>query len=156
MGSSTIEYNGSGFEAVDDFVGVWLYFLIHEIDKRNPVPDWLREAREDWFIQAVSGYGYGVYLNLDHHLPTADRANLVIQLSEAAMEQLKQHDPFFTGPELNALRIDGEHVGGDGAYYVGDNPTETYVMIGELFMRLLKGQMIPSTDDARGDPSQSH
>ena len=148
MGSTFIGFHEQGFEASDSAMEVWLVLLVKEIDKIDPMPDWLREVRDDWYLQATAGFGYGVMPDLDRYITTDERRDTVLELCLRAEETLKEYGEIISYETLNAFKT-----GGEGAIYTKDVPSDIYLQTARYFIKLLEGELLPGESDARFDDS---
>jgi len=144
MSSSFVRFGDHGFEADDSALEVWLMLLIKEIDKANSLPDWLQALREEWWLQATEGFGFGVTPNLDGFVTDEYRRELVLTLCHGAQEALRQYGDLISADALNAL-----HTGGEGAVFTQDVPAEQFLRTADYFIKLLQGSLSPSETDAR-------
>jgi len=144
VGSSFIEYRGTGFWSRDASIELWLYLLAQEVRQLDSPPEWLRAAAEDWHLQATVGMGGCVSAGLDEHAPTPEHVALILQLAERALAGLRGRGDVLPSAWLNSLGL-----GGPGATFVRDCPTEVFTRVGETFIRLLHGEV---TWDAATSP----
>ncbi len=147
MGSTFIEYRGRGFEAGDATLEVWLSLLVREIDRLDDLPQWLRETRDEWELQATAGFGFGVMPGLDRYLTDDARRDAVLALSRTALERLESFGETIPCEALNSLGV-----GGEGAAFTRDVETEVFLRPARYFVKLLEGTLSPSEDDARFAP----
>ena len=136
MGSSFTEYRGAGFWTRDASIELWLYLLAEEVRRLEDPPAWLRDAAENWHIQATVGMGGCVSAGLDQHAPTQERAAAVLELAERALARLRARGEVLPADWLNSLGL-----GGPGATFTRDLPTEVFTRVGEAFSRLLRGEI---------------
>lgn len=144
MGSTTVDFRASGYEASDGTLQVWLHFLIAEIDQLPQVSPWLKEVREEWELQSTAGFGSGVMPDLDRFVTTEDQRETILSLSEHALRALEQKGEVISKEELNRMRL-----GGEGSFYLDDVPTEAFVLVGRYFIKLLREELRPEENDAR-------
>jgi hypothetical protein len=144
VGSSFTEYRGAGFWTRDASIELWLYLLAEEVCRLDDRPAWLREAAEDWHIQATVGMGGCVSAGLDQYASAPDRAAVVLELAEQALAGLRSRGEVLSAEWLNSLGL-----GGPGATFTRDLPTEVFTRVGEAFIRLLRGEI---TWDASTSP----
>lgn len=138
MGSTTVQWKGRRFEATDAALAVWLELLISEIKAMKHAPAWLREAADDWHLQATAGFGFGVTPELDEFIIDDERRNIVLGISESALKRIDAwSDP------VSAQMLNDFDVGGPGAYFYDDPPLEVFRRVGLNFVDLLR-------DDAAG------
>ena len=90
MGSSFTEYRERGFWSRDASIELWLYLLAQEVRRLDDPPAWLREAAEDWHLQATVGMGGCVSAGLDQYVPTPERAAVILGLAERALARLRE------------------------------------------------------------------
>jgi len=144
VGSSFTEYRGTGFWSRDASIELWLYLLAQEIGQHDNPPEWLRAAAEDWHLQATVGMGGCVSAALDQHAPTPERVAVILELAERALAGLRGRGDVLPSAWLNSLGL-----GGPGATFMRDWPTEVFTRVGETFIRLLRGEV---TWDAATSP----
>jgi hypothetical protein len=144
VGSSFTEYQGAGFWTRDVSIELWLYLLAEEARQLDNLPAWLQEAAEDWHIQATVGMGGCVSAGLDQYAPTPERAAVVWELVERALDRLQARGEVIRADWLNTLGL-----GGPGATFTRDLPAEVFTRVGEALIRLLRGEI---TWDASTSP----
>ncbi len=143
MGSTFVDFRGQGFEADDSALEVWLALLVHEIDKMDRTPAWLRDVRDEWHLQSTAGFGFGVMPGLDRFVTDDERRDTILSLSALVMLRLERYGAVIPQAELNALTT------GEGATFTRDVPAETFLRTGRYFMKLLQGTLGPNETDAR-------
>lgn len=136
MGSSFTRYRGHGFWSRDASIELWLYLLAQEVRTMDCPPEWLRAAGEDWLIQATVGMGGCVSAGLDEYASTTERLTVILALAERVLTGLRERGEVLTEGWLNSLEL-----GGPGATFTRDLPTEVFTRIGEAFIRLLRGEI---------------
>ncbi len=144
MGSTHIDYRGKGFEASDSAIEIWLALLVQEIDALPAMPDWLREVREEWDIQARAGFGYGVMPQLDRFATDDSRRDQLVQLGRRALVRLRDLGEVIPRDVLN-----GFQTGGPDATFTEDAGAAPFRRTGEYFLKLLEGTLTPAELDAR-------
>jgi hypothetical protein len=147
MGSTQIDYRGKGFQANDSEMEIWLALLVQEIDSTPTAPDWLREVREEWEIQARSGFGYGVMPQLDRFASDEPRREQLVALARRALVRLRALGDIIPRDTLNAF-----HTGGPDATFTQDASAAPFRRTGEYFLKLLEGTLTPAERDARFSP----
>src|ERR1051325_4316007 len=136
MGSSFIDFRGYGFWARDATIEVWLYLLVQESDRLETKPDWLKETRDHWHIQATVGFVGWVHPQLDDFLISQDRINLVMGLCERALKWLNNQGEYLPRNYLNSLGV-----GGEGASWTVDVEVALFTQTGRKFIELLRGEL---------------
>ena len=137
MGSSFIDFKDYGFWARDAGIEVWLYLLVQEIDKLESIPDWLKEARDHWFLQATVGFVGWIHPQLDEYLVSEDRVNLLIMLSERVLKRLNEQGAYLSAAYLNSLGV-----GGNGYHqWTAAVEVEIFARVGRKFIELLRGEL---------------
>jgi hypothetical protein len=144
MSSTTVTFRGKEFEAADSVLAVWLELLVHEIDRLEEVPPWLREARDEWHLQATAGFGFGVIPALDEFVVDDERRALVLQLSERARQAIERWGDPVDPNVLNDLNTGGS----DGAF-LSAVPAEAFRRVADYFIKLLRGTLSPAEVDSR-------
>jgi hypothetical protein len=147
MGSSFIGFKDQGFEASDGSMEILLALIVGEIDKLNPVPEWLREVRNDWAVQSTAGFGFGIAPDLDRYLTDAGKRNTVLGLARQAITYLEGYGAVVPREKLNALET-----GGAGSTFPEDVPAEILLRPARYFVKLLEGELTPNEADARFEP----
>lgn len=144
MGSTFVDFRGQGFEASDPALEIWLLLLVGAIDEWPSPPDWLKEVREEWHVQATAGFGFGVMPGLDNFVTTPERRDVVLDLCGKALKRLRERGPVMTAEELNVLLR-----GGKGTIFTEEVQTDVFERVGEYFVKLLRGELKPEECDAR-------
>jgi len=144
VGSTTVGFRGSGYEASDGTLQVWLHFLVAEIDRLPQVSPWLKEVRAEWELQSTAGFDFGVNPDLDRFVTNEEQRETILALSERALRALQQKGEVIGKQELNQMRL-----GGEGNFYLDDVPTEAFMRVGRYFIKLLQGDLSPEENDAR-------
>jgi len=144
MGSTFIDYRAQGFEANDGAIEVLLALLVQEIDKLDQIPDWLREARDEWELQATAGFGFGVMPELDRFITDDSRRYTVIDLTRRALKELESWGDPITSETLNDLET-----GGKNSTFTEDVPAAIFLRTARYFLKLLEGTLEPWETDAR-------
>ena len=94
MGSSNVDYRGSGFWVRDYQAEVWLYLLARQAQAMADSPPWLAAAGSDWHAQATAGFTGCVSSCLDEHLGTDPRrVAIAVDLSGQALQRLAEWSP---------------------------------------------------------------
>lgn len=143
MGSSFVEFRSKGFWVRDGSLEIWLALLVEQIDRDPSPPTWLRDLREQWHI-ATMGFNGCVPTELNEYLTTTERTAVALTLSKQAMRQLVTYGPSISTEELR--RLSAAH---PGVHFSRDVPTHFFADVGDHFMRLLRGELSPSTEPAR-------
>ncbi|QKW17882.1 hypothetical protein HUT16_01325 [Kitasatospora sp. NA04385] len=142
MGSSNMDYRGSGFWVHDYQAEVWLYLLAQEAKAVADAPAWLAHARDDWEAQATAGFMGCVSSCLDERLGTdPDRVALALRLSERAVQRLLAWAPAIPKDLANSFGTGGNHEAFDV-----DLPTNPLLACGRAFISLLRGEVPPGYD----------
>jgi hypothetical protein len=146
MGSTFVEFRDRGFEASDSTLEIWLLLLVDAIDELPNYPDWLKEVREEWYVQATESFGAGVMPGLDAVVTDSDRLEMIIDLCSKAMKRMHGYGPTISKDVLNGIRKN------EGTIFTEDVPTELFERVGDYFTRLLRGVLKPEECDARFPP----
>ncbi|MEW1914519.1 hypothetical protein AB0442_40100 [Kitasatospora sp. NPDC085895] len=137
MGSSNMDYRGSGFWVRDYQAEVWLYLLAQEAKRAADAPAWLAGARDDWEGQATAGLMGCVSSCLDRHLgDDPDRVALALDLSERPLERLLAWSPAIPKDVVNSFGT-----GGGEESFSADLPTEPVLACGRAFVSLLRREL---------------
>jgi hypothetical protein len=137
VGSSFTEFRERGFWSRNASIELWLVLLVREARQLEHPPSWLLEAAQDWYIQATVGMGGCVSARLDELAATPDQLGIILELSERALAWLKSQGDILSASFLNSFGV-----GGPGALFTKDMPTEVFSRIGENFIRLLRGEIV--------------
>jgi hypothetical protein len=136
MGSSFTSFHEHGFWARDASLELWLYLLATEVRGLDEAPGWLREAADDWTIQATVGMMGCVSAGLDDYATTPERVVVLLSLSESALASLRARGSILPMAWLNSLGL-----GGPGSYFTADAPADIFLRTGETFVKLLRGEI---------------
>jgi hypothetical protein len=137
MGTSFTEFRGRGFWSRDTSIELWLVLLAREVRQLDGVPTWLVAAAENWHVQGTVGMGGCVSAALDECAATPEKVNIILELSELALSWLKRQGEVMPVSVLNSFGV-----GGPGASFTKDLPTELFTRVGEAFIRLLRGEIV--------------
>lgn len=136
MGSSFTSLRDHGFWAGDSSIELWLHLLAEEVRALHTAPEWLRDAAADWTIQATAGMTGCVSAGLDEYAATPERTELVLALAASALTALRARGSNLPMGWLNSLEL-----GGPGSYFTGDPAADRFVQTGEIFIKLLRGEV---------------
>jgi hypothetical protein len=132
MSSTTVGYRGAEFVANDLPIEVWMLEVANRIAADANVDPWLNELKEEWTLQATSGFGFGPAPALDSFLNTADRRERLAHYFRRAIDSLSQRNSIITPDELRKA-----NVGGDETFYTQELRTQMVIDIGNQFLALL-------------------
>ena len=132
MSSTTIRYRDAEFVANDLPIEVWMLEVAHQIDADGAFDPWLHELREEWRLQATSGFGFGPSPALDGFLTTDDRRQQLARYFRKALESLSKWNSIITPDELSQ-----SEVGGQQSYYTRGLPTRMVIEVGNQFLALI-------------------
>lgn len=150
MASSFVRFEEYGFWSSDGFLQIWLYFLVQEINHRPDTPGWLKEAAEDWALQAQGLFSGSIYVGLDEYITVPTRKELLIDLSNEAIKTLQGYGKFFLSKEmLNRPELGTEL----GIVWTADIPVKNVVKLGEQFIKLLKSDLKSTVSSQDSLPS---
>src|SRR6266852_899822 len=90
MSSTTIRYQDVEFVANDTPIEVWMFEVSCQIDADAGIDPWLDELREEWRLQATSGFEFGPSPALDKFLDTDDRRERLASYFRKALTTLTQ------------------------------------------------------------------
>ena len=142
VGSSVMDYRGSGFWVRDYQAEVWLYLLAQQARAMAGAPPWLAAAGSDWHAQATVGFTGCVSSCLDEHLGTnPDRVALAIDLSERVLQRLAEWSPAIPEKIVNSFGT-----GGEGEPFTADVAVGPLLACGRAFISLLRGELPPGHD----------
>ena len=141
MGSSFVEFHNKGFWTRDAKIEVWLHLLVCEIDSISHPPLWLLQLRDHWHDQSTVGFVGCISASLDQHVTTNEHLNVVLCLSERALNRLDTYGKLISRDDLNDMKT-----GGEGSFFVSAVCTEEFKRVGRAFVSLLRGEL--NTDAA--------
>lgn len=130
MSSTTIHYRNAEFVANDLPIEVWLLEVVKQIDVG--VAPWLDKLREEWHLQATSGFGFGPSPGLDEFVTSDDQRRVLASVFLRAIEALSTRSDPFTPDELIHWGV-----GGAEATYSIELPTQMVMDVGRQFHALL-------------------
>jgi len=134
MGSTYIEYRGRGFEANDGITELWLSLLVDEIDALSDIPPWLREAREDWEVQAREGFNFGSDPHLDRFVTEQARHDAMATLCRRIFDRFASHGEMLSADQLNEM----SHMPRESGHFTRELPTSMFIEFGRQMLDLLK------------------
>lgn len=143
MGLTTVAFRGRRCTTPDGALAVWLEILVHEIDEAGNPPSWLKEARDEWHLQATAGFGFGVMAGLDRIITNDEQLAAVRSLSDKAMRVLNGWDDPVSADRLNAMEVMGD------AYWTEDLPLDLFREAGKCFLEVLSSQNDRNEIDSR-------
>ncbi len=106
--SSCVKYYDKYFWAKDLTLMAWMIFIVWEIDHLESQPNWLRQLRDEWYIQATerpNGTGT-VDPNLDEYLTSSCRCQLLIKIAQHSLRTLENQGDTLTKEWLNNMYDD--------------------------------------------------
>ena len=65
MGTSYTGFRGRGFWSRDETLALWYLLLCEQVAASDDVPEWLRDAEDEWRTQACVGGGGVAYAHPD-------------------------------------------------------------------------------------------
>jgi hypothetical protein len=108
MGTSYTNYGQLGFWARDDTVELWLYLLVGEVDALPASAPWLRQARDDWYLQATVGFVGCVSADLDRHLVgSSEREAELLALVGMVRDRIASYGPLIPAKVATSFGIGG-------------------------------------------------
>jgi hypothetical protein len=108
-----------------------------EIERRSDSPQWLLDARFDWHHQATAGFVGCVSASLDRHLgQDPDRRARLLAVAVAAIGRLESLGPMIPKGVLTSFGV-----GGDGAQFEQDVPSNSFRPVADAFVALLRGDL---------------
>jgi hypothetical protein len=132
MSSTTIRYRDVEFVANDTPIEVWLFEVSCQIAPDTGIDPWLDELREEWRLQATSGFEFGPCPELDKFLDTDDRRERLASYFRKALTTLTQKGSAIPPEELSRSGIGGKEV-----IYTQGLPTQMVIDVGEQFLALI-------------------
>jgi hypothetical protein len=132
MSSTTVRYRDAEFVANDLPIEVWMLEVARQMDADAGSDPWLDAVREEWRLQATSGFGFGPSPALDKYLDTDDRRERLASYFRKALQALSQRGDTITPDELSQSGIGGEEV-----IYTQGLPTQMTIDVGEQFLALI-------------------
>ena len=132
MSSTTVRYKDAEFVANDLPIEVWMLEVVHQIDVDGGVDPWLHELREEWRLQATSGFGFGPSPALDGFVTTDNGRRQLAHYFRKALESLSKRHSIITPAELSQSKV-----GGLQSHYARGLPTRMVVEVGNQFLALI-------------------
>jgi len=132
MGSTTVSFHGAEFVANDTYIELWMLEVVRHIDKEKVIEEWLKDLRNEWHLQATSGFGFGVCPQLDNFLTTDMRNKKLLDLFRRSLDSL-----FSGSGTISAEELAQPGAGGPDAVYARSLPIQMVIEVGESFVRLL-------------------
>lgn len=132
MSSTTIRFRDSEFVSNDLPIELWMLEVARQIGTDADVDRWLGELKDEWYLQATSGFGFGPSPALDTFINTDERRERLAYYFHKAIESLSQRDSVFTPDELSQ-----SGVGGEQAFYTQGLPTRVVIDVGKQFLALI-------------------
>lgn len=137
MGSSYTDFQGFGFWARDGLLEIWLEALAEVVPAK--APEWLRDAKQHWRLQARGGFVGCVNADLDARLTSEDRTETVLALAEQASAYVTRVAGA-TGT-VPAAWLNNRGVGGEGTVWLADVEVRSVHQIGDALTALLRGEL---------------
>ena len=81
-----------------------------------------------------------VSAGLDQYAATPERREIILRLSKNALSWLNSQ-----GGVLSVTLLNSFGLGGEGAEFTKDLPTEVFSRVGDAFIRLLNGEIVWDT-----------
>lgn len=132
MGWTNINFREAEFVANDTPIEVWMFEVSRQINSDAGIDPWLGELRDDWRLQATSGFGFGPSPDLDKYLTTDDRREHLLGYFRKALTVLSQRNSIISPDELSHSEIGGKDV-----IYTQGLPTQMVIDVGEQFVALI-------------------
>lgn len=131
----TFAYKGYCFDTSCGFDQLWLHSLVSVIDAQDVKDAWLEKARDYFCLQIEAHMGF-LYLKLDYWIEEdSTREARLIEISKQAYDRLRTLYPGYI-PRGVANEI-SESTG----TFARDVSTEDILEVGELFIKLLEGNV---------------
>ncbi len=137
MGVSDVTFKGVEFSAPDSALEIWLKLMSDAIDELPDAPDWLRELRDDWYLQATEHFGFGIVPNLDQHLVDEARRRTLLDVSRQAMARLDALGDPLTAQALNSIGVSSE-----GSPFTQDDVRGVVRDTAKTFVALVSGDPV--------------
>jgi hypothetical protein len=145
VANSLAQFRGHGFWVTDNVLQLWLAFLCDEFDKEEELPECLRDLAEEWrTVELLSGGGT-VQPQLDLFLQSDEHISILLLISQRVIQRLKdladQGRRVVSTQDLSL--VFGEEYEQFSAY------TQHLLLIGDAFVRLLKGEILEPHSQAK-------
>lgn len=124
-----MRFHDAEFVANDLPIEVWLLEIVGQIDLVKSVETWLRELRDEWCLQATSGFG--ICPALDKFVTNEARKTRLTELFLASLEALSNGRKVIPSHELEK-----SGVGGPNSIYTRDLPAKVVIDVGKQFLSL--------------------
>ena len=131
MATSFIDFKNRGFWCEDSYLEVWLNYFSQIIETMDSIPEWLLETKNEWIIQASSGFTGCIELQLDSIITTSERKDLIEQIIIKTNLSLLEHGDYITKEDLNSLRL---HI---GLIWLDSEKTSNFTKVGKLLIELI-------------------
>lgn len=141
MATSFIDFKNKGFWCMDSYLEVWLNFFAQIIEKMDTIPEWLLETKNDWLIQASSGFTGCIELQLDSIITTCVRKDLIEQIIIKTNLSLLEHGDYITKEDLNSLRLH------KGLIWLDSVKTSNFTKVGKLLIELINENLDTTVSD---------
>ena len=132
MSSTTIRYRDAEFVGNDLPIEAWMLEVACQMDADAGTDAWLDELREDWRLQATSGFGFGPSPALDKFVDSDGRRERLAGYFRKALKAISLRGSVIAPDELARSGI-----GGDQAVYTRGLPTQMVTEVGEQFLALI-------------------
>lgn len=132
MSSTTVRYRDAEFVANDLPIEAWMLEVACQMDADAGTDPWLDELREEWRLQATSGFGFGPSPALDKFVDSDGRREQLAGYFRKALKSISQRSSVIAPDELTRSGI-----GGDQAVYTQGLPTQMVTEVGEQFLALI-------------------
>ena len=139
MGSSAVTFREGVLFDKDGVVEVWFSVLLDSLDKSSNLPEWVDMLQKQWREQVWLAINGCISPKLEEFLTDEARIHFVCNFADAAIVWLRKQGPELSKDVLNELitRVTREKYDS----YFGSNPTEKYILYGEAFIQLLRGEI---------------
>jgi hypothetical protein len=96
MSSTTVRYRDAEFVANDLPIEVWMFEVARHMDSDVGSDSWVDEMKEEWRLQATSGFGFGPSPTLDNYVDSDDRRERLAGYFRKALKSISLRLVFCT------------------------------------------------------------
>jgi hypothetical protein len=124
-------FRGCEFEGNDLAIELWLLEVVRQIDNGAAIDAWLKELRDEWYLQATAGFGFGPTPQLDRFVGSDVQQQRLAKLFNQTLDALVGRHGDYSPEELQQ-----SGVGGSSVFYSGAFSTDAVIAVGKLFLKL--------------------
>ena len=103
----------------------------------------LKEAREDWYETATTGFGYGIIPELDSFLTDEERLKVVLALCDTARQRLIE-----LGDPISPAMLNQINAGHRDSHFQREVPAAVFRETADRFTALIRDTPFHSANEA--------